>query len=116
MTDTVQTKTAATLYTSRNDALGFAERTRKNLEHIVSGFNAGEDVHVVTQLINSLLGLVVFLHERKFVESIARMRLDELGRRGWPRIVVTKGECLTLGGPRLSSPKCSGARVDRVFF
>ena len=90
-------RSETTLYTSRNDALGFAARTRKNLEHIVRGFNTGEDVHVVTQLVNSLLGLVVFLHERKIVESIATMRLDELERRGWPRIVVTKGECLTLG-------------------
>ena len=45
---------------SRNDALGFAARTKQNLLMIEKAFEAGEDVHVVTQLVVSLLGLVVY--------------------------------------------------------
>lgn len=44
----------------RSDALGLAERTRKNLFFIEAAFERGEDVHVITQVANSLLMLVVF--------------------------------------------------------
>lgn len=47
----------------RNTIEGFAERTRKNLRFIVAAYNGGQDVHTVTQLINSLLGLVVYPYE-----------------------------------------------------
>jgi len=49
------------MFNPRGHALGFAERTRKNLAHIERGFDAGADVHVVTLLANSLLGLIVLL-------------------------------------------------------
>lgn len=85
------------IYTSRGDALGFAERTKKNLEFITEAFEKGADVHVVTQLVNSLLGLVLFLHERMFVKRIAKMELSELMKDGWPRFKIEKGESKTLG-------------------
>ncbi len=85
-------------FASRNDALGFAARTRKNLEFLDNAANTGEDVHVVTQLINSLLGLVVFLHERKLSSRFEKMLLADLDGEGWPHIEVTLGqnECSTL--------------------
>lgn len=47
---------------SRNGSLGFARRTIKNLDFIKN--SAGQsDVHLVTQVINSLLGLLVFPYE-----------------------------------------------------
>jgi hypothetical protein len=52
----------------RSDALGLAERTRKNLLFIEGAFERGEDVHVITQVANSLLMLVVFPWERHFVD------------------------------------------------
>jgi hypothetical protein len=73
-------------FASRNDALGFAARTRKNLEYIDNAANTGEDVHVLTQLINSLLGLVVFLHERKLSSRFEKMLLADLDGEGWPHI------------------------------
>jgi hypothetical protein len=45
---------------SRNKPSGFAARTLKNLENIERAYSAGADVHVVTQLMLSLLGLVIF--------------------------------------------------------
>ncbi len=42
----------------------FATRTRHNLEKIEAQSAAGFDVYEVTQLINSLLGMVVFIREK----------------------------------------------------
>lgn len=52
---------------SRNEAIEIARRTRKNLEFIKAEFDClGRDsgVHVVTQLVNSLLGMVVLPREQ----------------------------------------------------
>jgi hypothetical protein len=85
------------LYTSRNNALGFARRTRTNLEYIERAFSTREDVHVITQLANSLLGLIVFPWEQKFADHIKAVPIDELVAKGWPQFEITKGECQTLG-------------------
>jgi len=84
------------MYTTRNNAIEFAKRTRMNLEYIESASRRGEDVHVVTQLANSLLGLIVFPWEKEFVKYIRELKLDELEKDGWPRIEVTIGHCQTL--------------------
>jgi hypothetical protein len=54
----------------RNDPLGFAHRTLKNLENIERAFEVGADVHVVTQVMLSLLGLVVFPWEKRSFERL----------------------------------------------
>lgn len=61
---------------SRNECEGFAERTRKNLEYIERACKEGADVHVVTQLANSLLGLIVFPWEREIQKRIKEITLD----------------------------------------
>jgi len=61
-------------YVSRNHALTFAQRTRENLLHIERAAKAGDDVHVVTQLAISLLGLVVF-------DTGSPARANQLGQR-----------------------------------
>ena len=45
---------------TRNTTEGFARRVRKNLDFIIKKCDEGEDVHEVTQLVTSLLGLIVF--------------------------------------------------------
>ena len=62
----------------------FAERTRKNLEVIekIKGQQSESEVFEVTQLINSMLGLLVFPQQRYF-DSIPRTPLDELEKQGW---------------------------------
>ena len=52
---------------SRNEAIEIARRIQRNLEYIKAEFDRlGEDskVHVVTQLVNSLLGMVVLPREQ----------------------------------------------------
>ena len=85
-------------YASRNESLGFAERTRKNLEIIEQAFQQRAEGHVVTQLVLSLLGLVVFPWERGFRQHIRKVRLAMLAKEGWPRweVKMSKGPCDTL--------------------
>jgi hypothetical protein len=82
---------------SRNESMGFADRTKKNLQHIQKAFDAGHDVHVVTQVVNSLLGLVVFPWESHLDEVMQAIPLAELEQQRWPRWEITKGSCSTLG-------------------
>lgn len=61
----------------------FAERTLKNLDHIQALASAGnEDLFPVTQLWNSLLGLVVLPRERD-IKRIPRRDLEDLTSDGW---------------------------------
>lgn len=82
---------------SRNTALGFAARTRKNLEFVEAGFKRGEDVHWVTQLAISLLGLIVFPFAAALPARVADLRLEDLESQGWPHWEVSLGDCATLG-------------------
>ena len=84
-------------FASRNETIGFAERTRKNLLFIEHAFRQGEDVHVITQLVTSLLGLVVFPWERGFQEQAKALRLCDLAAKGWPQWAMTGQPCETLG-------------------
>ena len=80
------------MYVTRDEAIGFALRTRKNLEYIRDAFDRDEDVHVVTHVVNSLLGIVVVPKERYFEESFWSIGLEELTRRGWPKWDITIDE------------------------
>jgi len=82
---------------SRNSTLGFAARARKNLLYIQNSFDRGADVHVVTQLAISLLGLVVFPHERGFSDRAKCAKLSDLASQGWPTLNMTGATCQTLG-------------------
>src|SRR5579871_187262 len=81
----------------RNDAIHFARYTRDNLALIERLSTSEPDVHVITQLANSLLGLVVFVWERQFVAHIKHLNLTELEAGGWPRIEMVIGNSDTLG-------------------
>lgn len=67
----------------------FTMRTRKNLEFIEKHQADGEDVFEVTQLVNSMLGLLVF-PEQHYFSRIPEIPLSELEQNGWPKISVTK--------------------------
>jgi hypothetical protein len=77
--------------------LGFAQRTMRNLERTEQARAVGEDVHVVTQRILSLLGVVVFPWSHGIEESIKTQQLKELEVQGWPLWDVFLGESETLG-------------------
>lgn len=61
----------------------FAKRTSKNLEALEGIQGQGEEVFEVTQLINSMLGLLIFPRE-EFVGRIPEKPLTELKAEGWP--------------------------------
>ena len=72
-------------YVSRNDAIEIGRRTLKNLKYIKASFEREEkDVHVVTHLVISLLGLVVLPREQYLEKSIWDAKLAELTNQGWP--------------------------------
>ena len=61
----------------------FADRTRQNLRALEELQTQGHRVFEVTQLVNSMLGLLVFPRE-EFVGSIPKIRVAELQAQGWP--------------------------------
>ena len=69
----------------RNVALIFAQRTRKNLKFIRDTLKANEDVHLITDLMNSLLGLVIVPRARYDGEELWNVTLKELEEQGWPQ-------------------------------
>ena len=76
--------------------IGIAQRTRKNLEYIKCQVDWGnEEVHVVTQLVNSLLGLVVVPQQKKLAVRIQQLKLEKLKENGWPEWNITKGKAKT---------------------
>tara|TARA_R110002094_G_scaffold49450_1_gene61293 strand:+ start:60 stop:536 length:477 start_codon:yes stop_codon:yes gene_type:complete len=71
--------------------IDFTKRTRLNLKSIESANEKGEDVREFTQLINSLLGLLIFPYEHPNC-NIQPTPLEELVKdHGWPDIQCTKG-------------------------
>ena len=70
---------------SRNTTRGFTERTRKNLELARASYHERQDFHVVTQLVNSLLGIVMVPSTRDHNHKALLIRLNDLGNKDWPK-------------------------------
>jgi hypothetical protein len=94
----------------KNILADFAERTLANLKQIRcldaaqerDGVSAGErSTYPVTQLINSLLGLIVFPKEN-YGRHIPTKTLAELVQEGWPNLEITH-----------PAPECSARRNTR---
>jgi hypothetical protein len=82
---------------SGTDVVAFAGRTRENLECIERAFEAQGSGHVATQLVSSLLGLLVFPQLQRLDASLKELRLSLLVSQGWPKWEILKGKCETLG-------------------
>lgn len=85
---------------TRNTTEEFARRVRKNVDFIIRKRNEGEDVHEVTQLVTSLLGLIVFPWENGALKHLESLHLSKLEEKGWPRwniLLDEKGDTNTLG-------------------
>ncbi len=71
----------------RNTIEGFARRVRKNLDFMIAARANDEDIHIVTQLTCSLLGLIVFPFEHfkqiGFLDFKV-LSLDDMIEDGWP--------------------------------
>lgn len=69
----------------QNVVRDFARRTRQNLDLLrdLQIQNPKLEIYEVTQLINSMLGLLVF-PQQQYYGRIPATSLDELARQGWP--------------------------------
>lgn len=65
----------------------FAERTLINLDHMQKQQQAGFPVFEVTQLVNSLLGLLVFPREN-WINKIPMISIVDLVDDGWPKLEI----------------------------
>ena len=74
---------------SRNTSKGFAMRSLRNLMLAKESFDSREDFHVVTQLVNSLLGIVIVPRVRQAKGDFLSITMVELAQRGWPQWVFT---------------------------
>ena len=78
---------------SRNDAMGIVERTRKNLVYMRNARKSGADIHEVTHLFNSLLGLIVIPWERELKGlDVLDTSMDDLYDQGWPNVDILLDE------------------------
>jgi hypothetical protein len=76
----------------RGTIAGFALRVRKNTDFLVDAFERGEDVHIVTQFVLSLLGLIIFPYEEMARrKSFPIKTMKELEDEGWPKFNVIRG-------------------------
>ncbi len=85
---------------SRSTTEGFAARVRKNLDFIINKRSENDDVHEVTQLVTSLLGLIVFPWEGGALKHLEGLSLGKLEQQGWPHwdiLLDEKGDTTTLG-------------------
>ena len=72
---------------TRGKTPGFAERTLKNMEYMKHSFklHGPGEVHMVTQVMNSLLGLVIVPNQWGFNDSLKNQSLKkELRKQGLP--------------------------------
>jgi hypothetical protein len=67
---------------SRNAVQGFVDRTLKNLLAIEADFERGDDVHVVTQLVISMVGLIVFPIEEDTEKTLVAYTVKDLNPEG----------------------------------
>ena len=82
----------------RNEPMGIERRTLKNLEFIKEVFDkevfdkspADARIHVVTQVVNSLLGLVILPYEKGYALLNDEKMLKELYDDGWPKWNITQ--------------------------
>ncbi len=80
---------------TRNNAFHFAKYTQANLEYVAAA-PSSSGAHPVTQLTNSLLGLIVFPWEKGLRPSTTERRLSGLERDGWPHWTFHLGRRGTL--------------------
>lgn len=68
----------------RNGSGEFARRAMSNLEFVLSHSAADIQVHPITQIICTLLGVVVFPWERSAFDKIKNKRVAAAISEGWP--------------------------------
>jgi len=81
---------------NRGTVGGFIQRTRTNLELIEERYARDSKGHVVTQLVNSLLGIVVYPWEHQGLDHLKARQMSTIGLEGWPDEIMKLGEANTV--------------------
>ena len=86
----------------QDKTLEIAQRTRKNLEFIYAAKEQGKDVEEFTQLLNSMLGMVISLREDYFKKSeITWTDVMEMSLESWGQRLQIEGNLPTYASPKL---------------
>ncbi len=86
----------------KEKTLEIAQRTRTNLEFIYTAKRQGKKVEEFTQLLNSMLGMVISLQEDYFKRSkITWQDVQELGLESYEPSLQVKGNTPTSTSPNL---------------
>ena len=86
----------------KEKTLEIAQRTRKNLEFIYNAKQQGKDVEEFTQLLNSMLGMLICLKEDYFQGShITWQKVKELGLKNWSPSLEISGKKSSTESPNL---------------
>lgn len=80
-------KSQSTKLGPRNDPIGLARRSLINLELIEHLYAANKEGHVVTQLVQSLLAIIVFPKEQNLYDRFRQWRLSDLEDDQWPPLI-----------------------------
>jgi hypothetical protein len=86
----------------------FIPRTKKNLELVLEHNDLG--FHEVTQLMNSMIGLLIFPKE-VFFNRIRRLSLDEFEEQHWPKPNIVSWEGISNDDPSFSEGKIYLRRI-----
>ncbi len=82
--------------------LEIARRTRKNLNFIYAAKNQGQDVEEFTQLLNSMLGMLISLKEDYFAGShITWQKVKSMDLESWQRNLEISGKVSSDLSPNL---------------
>lgn len=77
---------------ARGRPKGDSARIRKNLLYVEQARSDGADVHIITNRMLSLLGLLVVRRPGEPDHASSGISLDDLKRQGWPRWHITLDE------------------------
>lgn len=76
---------------------GFIQRTRTNLELVERFYAEQSEGHVITQLTNSLLGIIIYPWEHEGLGPLKSMEMSTLGLEGWPDQILKLGDSKSIG-------------------
>ena len=87
----------------------FAHRVRLNLDAIDAVVSvAPTKAHQVTQLVLTLIGLIVLPRESHYLEAAGDSTLAELAAQGWPTWTIAHDSVAAAGAPPTPSAICCG--------
>jgi hypothetical protein len=100
---------------SRTLTAGFAARTLRNLDFIKEAYPNAE-VHPVTQVINSMLGLLVFPYEKEKEPLAAALSSEPIFSHATDLLVVRDSLRSSLPAPSIEVTKFAGCKDLESFF